>query len=86
MKLANRFEDAEINQLLYNLIDYMKEVLNISENSNTLENILEVLYSLIIKFPDRLETISNKILKQILNFMIQNPKYRKPVTSFLYRI
>lgn len=79
LKLANRFEDPEIKQLVYDLINYMKEVINISENPTTLENILEVLDSLILKFPDQLKDISDKILNPILNFMTLKPKLRIPV-------
>ena len=82
LKIANRLEDPEIKQMIFDLIDYMKEVTNISENPKTLENMLELLYSLIKKFPDQLEKIADKILKPILNFMSQKPKLRKPVKYF----
>ena len=83
LKLANRIEDKQIHKYVYDLIDYMKEVINISENPTTLDNTLEVLYSLIFKFPDLLENIANKILIPILDFMTQKPKLRKPVSNLL---
>jgi len=79
MKIANSYEDPEIKQMLFDLIDYMKEVTNISENSITLENNLEVLYSQLMKHPEQLEVIADKVLKPILNFMNLKPKLRKPV-------
>jgi len=79
MKIANRYEDPEIKQMLFDLIDYMKEVTNISENPITLENTLEVLYSQLMKNPEQLEVIADKVLKPILTFMNLKPKLRKPV-------
>ena len=72
-----------IQNQVYELINYMKDVVNFSENQITLYNILNVLFSQILKLPEKLENIADKILDPILNFMTNKPKLRQPVIKLL---
>jgi hypothetical protein len=71
--------------MVFDLLEYMTEVANISENPKTLENILDIVNSLLDKYPSQMETIANKVLHPILNFMLQKPKIRVPVIILLIK-
>ena len=68
----------KIYELLMKCLDYMKNVINFSENYKTLGNVLEVILTLISNNNEDIKKIKDELLPIIIDFMNKKAKFRYP--------